>query len=96
VLKDLAIGRAAKHLPWLKWLALAEIAVLAGRHVRHLQPAERRRLLALMKRGHRATSAEREELRTLVSKIDLRGLAGGAAAKLSPVPLPRRFTRSRY
>lgn len=96
MLKDLAVARAARHLPWLKWLALAEIAVLAGRHVRHLDPVERRRLLALMKRGAAATPEERRELRALVSKIDLRGLAGGAAAKLSPVPLPRRFTRARY
>jgi hypothetical protein len=38
----------------------------------------------------------REELRDLVEKLDLRAFAGGAASRLSPVPLPKRVSGSRY
>ena len=91
-----ATGRAARYVPWLRFLAVAEVAVLAGRHIRHLDPAERRRMVELVRRGRDASPAEREELRALVAKIDLRGLAGGAAATFSPIPLPRRLTKARY
>jgi hypothetical protein len=91
-----AKGRAARYLPWMRFLAVAEVAVLAGRHVRQLDPQERRRMVELIRTGRNATPAQRAELRALVDKIDLRGLAGGAAATLSPVPLPRRLTRARY
>jgi hypothetical protein len=84
------------RLPFFKFLAVAQIARLAGRHYRHLDAAERRRMVALLRKGMAATPAERSELRALVDKIDLRGLAGGAASRLSPVPLPKRLTGARY
>lgn len=84
------------RLPFFKFLAIAQIALLANRHYRHLEKHERRRMAALVRKGMRATPAERRELRALVDKIDLRGLAGGAASRLSPLPLPKRLTGSRY
>jgi hypothetical protein len=84
------------RLPFFKFLAIAQIARLAGRHYRHLELAERRRMAVLVRKGMKATPAERRELRALVDKIDLRGLAGGAASRLSPIPLPKRLTGSRY
>ena len=84
------------RLPFFKFLAIAQVALLAGRHYRHLDAAERRRLATLVRKGFAATPAERRELRALVDKIDLRGLAGGAASRLSPLPLPKRFTGARY
>jgi len=84
------------RLPFFKVLAIGQIALLARRHLRHLDAAERRRLAELVRRGRGATDAEKAELRALVGKLDLRGLAGGAASRLSPVPLPKRFTGSRY
>lgn len=84
------------RLPFFKVLAVTQVALLARRHLRHLDAAERRRLATLARRGTGATAAERAELRALVGKLDLRGLAGGAAARLSPIPLPKRFTRARY
>lgn len=84
------------RLPFLKFLAIAQVALLAGRHVRHLDAKERRRMAALVRKGTAATPAERRELRDLVAKLDLRGLAGGAASRLSPIPLPKRLTGSRY
>lgn len=85
-----------KHLPFFKFLAVAQVALLANRHYRHLEKPERRRMAELVRKGLRTTPAERRELRALVDKIDLRSLAGGAASRLSPMPLPRRFTGSRY
>lgn len=84
------------RLPFFKVLAIAQVALLARRHYRHLDGAERRRLAELARRGHRLAGHERAELRELVGKLDLRGLAGGAASRLSPLPLPKRLTGSRY
>lgn len=84
-----------RRLPMFKLLALAEIALLARDHLGRLDPAERSRLLHLVRTGRGRTrnlsDAEREELATLVAKVDPRRFAGLAADKLSPVPLPRRL-----
>ena len=85
-----------RRLPFFRFLALAQVARMAGRHYQHLDATERRRFVELVRRGKGATDAEKAELRELTAKLDLRGLAGGAVGRLSPVPLPRRFTRSRY
>lgn len=84
------------RLPFFKFLAIAQVARLAGRHYRHLDAAERRRFVELLRRGRGATPEERRELRALTDKLDLRGLVGGAASRISPVPLPKRFTGARY
>ena len=84
------------RIPFVKFLAIAQIARLAGRHYKHLDAAERRRLGELLRKGMGTSPAERRELRALVDKIDLRGLAGGTASRLSPVPLPKRLTGARY
>jgi hypothetical protein len=80
----------------MKLLAIAQVVLLVGRHLRHLDAGERRRIAALVRKGRATTPKERRELRGLVEKVDLRGLAGGAAARLSPVPLPKRLTGSRH
>jgi hypothetical protein len=85
-----------KRLPVLRLLAIAELALIARKHLQHLDAAERRRLAELVRHGRGMTEAEREELRGLVSKLDARAFAGSAADRLSPVRLPRRLTRSRY
>jgi hypothetical protein len=84
-----------RRLPIFRLLAIAEIALLARDHVGRLEPAERRRLVELVRegrgRGRNLPAAEREELARLVAKIDPRRFAGLAADKLSPVPLPKRL-----
>ena len=81
-----------KRLPLFKLLAIGEIAMLAADHAQRLTPAERRRLIELIKTGRgrtgNLTADEREELATLVAKTQPRLFAGMAADKLSPVPLP--------
>jgi hypothetical protein len=88
-----------KRLPVLKLLALGEIALLARAHVCRLEPAERRRLLQLVRtgRGRRRNLSleEQDELSRLVSKAEPRLFAGLVADKLSPFPLPRRIVQGR-
>ena len=85
-----------KHLPIFKLIAIGEIAILAKEHLYRLEPQERKRLVALVQtsRGRKGnlSEAERRELAELIGKMDTRFFAGAAAGKLSPVPLPRRFT----
>ena len=86
-----------KRLPIFRLLAIAEIALLARDHLGRLEPAERRRLVELVRTGRgRARNlqpAEREELAQLVAKVEPRRFAGVAADKISPVPLPKRLTQ---
>jgi hypothetical protein len=85
---------AVRRIPVLKLVAAAELAIVARRHVQRLTPKERRRLLKLISRPHRLSASERRELKRLVDKLQPRAFAGAAAEKLSPVPLPKRVTRS--
>lgn len=89
--------RALRRIPLFKLLAIGEIVLLAGRHLSRLTPDERRRFVELMRagRGRRRNlpEKERDELADLVAKAEPRLFAGAVAEKLSPVPLPRRFTR---
>jgi hypothetical protein len=83
----------------VKLLAMAEITLLAHDHLVRLSPAERRRLVALVRIGRgrrrRLTAREREELEGLLVKLGPRELLGDAADRLSPVPLPRRLLYGR-
>jgi hypothetical protein len=88
-----------RRLPLLKLLAIGEIALLARDHMSLLEPAERRRLLELVRKGRgrtrNLTAEERDELSRLVAKAEPRRFAGMAVDRLSPVPLPRRITHGR-
>jgi hypothetical protein len=85
-----------KRLPVFKLVAIGELALVARRHLQHLDAAQRRRLAELVRRGRALSPAEREELRGLIAKLDARAFAGSAVDRLSPVPLPRRLTGARY
>ncbi len=88
-----------RHVPIVKVLALAEIALIAHDHVTRLEPQERRRLLHLVRIGRgrpqRLSEKEREELQRLVAKAEPRLFVGEVAEKLSPVKLPQRMVRGR-
>jgi len=77
------------RLPFFKILAIAQIALLARRHLSGLTRDDRRRLAQLARRGAKLTPAERAELRALVSRLEPRSFALTAANRVSPVPLPR-------
>ena len=97
------LGRAAQRLPGLRrlpvmrLLLLGEVILLARAHIERLTPAERRRLVLLMReaRGRPSTLSSRkhDELQALIAKADPKLFATTAAGKLSPLPLPRMLTR---
>jgi hypothetical protein len=88
-----------RRIPVVALLSAAEVAVLARDHYQRLSPAERRRLVRLIKVGrgrtNRLTARERDELEGLLAKLEPRRLFGDAAGKLSPVPIPRRLLYGR-
>jgi hypothetical protein len=88
-----------RAIPLVGLLSAAEVAMLARDHYTRLNPAERARLRHLVKTGRgrtdRLTDRERGELEGLLTKLAPRELLGGAADKLSPVPLPRRLLYGR-
>lgn len=88
MLRRMIARRAARQLPILKLLSVAEIALMARRHLANLDGAERRRLAELVRRGRAMTPDERAELRALAGKLEPKAFALAAADKLSPVPLP--------
>ena len=90
--KRFVLGRVAKRLPIFKVLAVAEIAMLARRHVQLLEPEDRRRFADLVKRGRHLSDAEKDELRAITMRLEPRAFAGAAADSLSPIPLPRKLT----
>lgn len=81
-------------MPLAKLLAAGEVAMMAGRQLQRLDPAERRRLVRLLSESRGRTSSlsegESEELRALVAKLEPRFFVGSTLRRLSPVPLPKR------
>jgi len=88
-----------RRLPVMKLLAIGEILLLAREHMTKLNGKERHRLWELVKIGRarrgKLTPAERHELTELLAKAEPRAFLGSIADKLSPVPVPGRFTRGR-
>lgn len=86
-----------RRLPVFRLISIAEVGLMARDHVLALTPAERRRLLELIRvaRGRPSTlrSSDRDELAELVAKMEPRRLAAEAAERISPVPLPKRIVR---
>lgn len=84
-----------RRIPVVKLLSAAELALLARDHLVRLSPAERRRLVVLVRVGRgrrsRLTDAEYVELEGLLAKLQPRLLVGEAINRLSPLPLPRRL-----
>jgi len=96
---DLATHRVPglRRVPVLKLLTIAEVGLLARDHVARLEAGERRRLVTLVRIAHgrpsTLTAAQRDELATLVAKLEPRLLAAEAVDRLSPVPIPKRLLR---
>jgi hypothetical protein len=82
-----------RRVPFFKVLAIGKAALLARRHLRRLEPPERRRLTELLRQAHRLSGAERDELRQLVAKLEPRAFAIAAANEISPIRIPRRLAR---
>ena len=99
-LMSVAVARAAQRLPGLRrvplarLVLLAEVAVLVKAHYELLTPAERRRLVILIRnaRGMPRNLSERErrELRKLVDKVEPKGFATEAAQRFTPLGSRRK------
>jgi hypothetical protein len=90
--------RAAARSRWLAerlwFIAAIQVAWLANRHWRRLEPDERRRLRELIRkslgRPSRLSSKEREEAEELLQKLDFAEFGGSATTTLLPFrPLGR-------
>ena len=79
------LPKAAAHLPGLKrlpvlnLLAIGELVSVARRHLQQFDSDERRHFAKLVRRGPRLSAAERDELRGLVAKMDMRARRVGRA-----------------
>ncbi|HEY6396161.1 MAG TPA: hypothetical protein VIX82_01785 [Solirubrobacteraceae bacterium] len=86
-----------RRIPIARLLVVGEMVMLAREHFMKLSPEDRRRFVALMRRGRlrpgRLTPSERAELAMLVLKADPRHFARLAVERLSPVPVPGRLLR---
>jgi hypothetical protein len=81
---------AMKKLPMFRLLALAQVGLLAQRHLAALSGRERRRLMELGRRPHRLSAKERAELKRLAAKLEPRAFAEGAVRTVSPFGGRRR------
>ncbi len=84
--------RAATRSRWLAdrlwFIAAIEVAWLANRHWRRLEPDERRRLRELIRKSRgrpsKLSASEREEAEELLQKLDYAELGGSVATTLLP------------
>jgi hypothetical protein len=84
--------RAASRSRWLAdrlwFIAALEVAWLANRHWRRLDPEERRRLRELIRKSRgrpsKLSTSERAEAEELLQKIDYAELGGSVATTLLP------------
>ena len=91
---NIAVARAAERLPGLRRLPLArlvilaELAMLAKDHFELLTPAERRRLVVLVRDAkglpRNLPTRQRNELEKLIAKADPKAFAMQAVEKFSP------------
>jgi hypothetical protein len=80
-------------------LSAAQLTLVARQHLLLLTPAERRRLITLVRIGrgrrNRLSAAQRRELEELLAKLEARRLMGDTITRFSPVRLPRRVVYGR-
>lgn len=86
------MGRTLRQLPVARLLALAEVLLLARRHLLKLEPQERRRVVELVRRGRgrkgNLSERERRELSRLVQKAEPREFLNTASKKFVGISLP--------
>ena len=89
------VRRVSHGVPVARLLLVADVAMVAGRHLGRLDGAQRRRLLTLLARSRgrpsTLTAPERRELLYLLARLEPRLFLGTAVRRLSPVPVPKRL-----
>lgn len=93
------VERLSRGVPVARLLLVAEVVMLAQRHLSKLDAAQRRRLLSLLVRARgrprSLTAAERYEFVYLLARLEPRLLLGSAVGRVSPVALPKRLLYGR-
>jgi hypothetical protein len=93
------ITKLAKAIPLARLVVAGKIVLLARQHWHRLEPAERRRLISLVRRGHgrprNLSDEDRTELARLIQKADPWLFTLLVAQRFSPVPIPGRVLRGR-
>jgi hypothetical protein len=93
------VKRLSRGVPVGRLLLVAEVAILAQRHLGRLDPAQRRRLFALLVRARgrprSLPAGERREFLYMLAILEPRLLLGTAVRRLSPVPVPKRLLYGR-
>lgn len=94
-LMNVAAARVAQRLPGLRrvplarLVLLAELGMLAKIHYERLTPAERRRIVLLLKEARgwpqNLPERERKELNKLVAKVEPKAFADAAVERFSPL-----------
>jgi hypothetical protein len=73
-----------KRIPFIKLMALAQIAMLARRHFQRLDANERKRFVDMVSHPRGLTPADKHEFRSLIAKMEPGAFAGSAARHASP------------
>lgn len=93
------LTKAARAIPLARLVVAGKVVLLAREHWHRLEPAERRRLISLVRQGHgrprNLSPGDRSELAYLIHKADPWLFAQLVAQRFSPVPLPSRLVRGR-
>ena len=93
------LTKTALAIPLARLVLAGKIVLLARQHWYRLEPAERRRLMTLVRRGRgrpkNLSPTDRTELARLIQKADPWLFARLVAQRFSPVPLPGRLVRDR-
>jgi hypothetical protein len=93
------VRREIRGVPLARLLVIAELGLMASRHLRRLDAGQRARLFSLFIRARgrprSLTPAERIEFLGLLARLEPRVFMGMAFQRLSPVPLPKRLLYGR-
>ena len=93
------ITKLAKAIPLARLVVAGKIVLLAREHWHRLEPAERRRLISLVRKGHgrprNLSERDRTELARLIHKADPWLFGQLVAQRFSPVHIPERLFRGR-
>jgi hypothetical protein len=94
LVKRIAGRRVGRLIPIARVIVIAEIALLAKRHLQLLSPKERRRVVELLRHPRSLSKRQRKELRALTARLEPKAFAWSAVDQVSPLPLPDRLTKT--
>jgi hypothetical protein len=80
-------GTVLRRMPAARLIVLGELLLLAREHLHKLEPQDRRRIVALVRRGHgrprNLSERDRRELQRLIEKAEPREFMGNAFKRVT-------------